>query len=61
MTDWLSELRACPICKNKVPYGEMIWLDGVCTCDACYRHRRAEYNGKEIHDDDTRRGNSHGR
>ena len=44
MSDWYDELRTCPICKNKVPYGDMIWLDGLCTCEACYKHRSAKYD-----------------
>lgn len=40
--DYMNELRPCPMCNREVPYGDMIWLNGKCTCEICYIKRRAE-------------------
>ena len=39
--DFLNELKDCPLCKQKVKYGDMIWKDGLCLCPKCYIEYRA--------------------
>lgn len=36
-----DRLEVCPMCGHKTTYGEMIWLNGQCTCPACYMQKRA--------------------
>jgi hypothetical protein len=38
----LEEIKNCPMCRKPVKYGNMIWLNGMCTCPHCYEHRRME-------------------
>lgn len=35
-----DEIRICPMCGNKTLWGEMIWLNGKCTCPSCYNKER---------------------
>lgn len=51
--DIFDEVRDCPICGNKTTYGEMIWLNGKCTCPACYIKRRAAEDAKKDWSDET--------
>lgn len=39
-----EDFRLCPDCQNSVNYDDMIWLDGSCTCPACYLKRREAGN-----------------
>lgn len=32
----------CPDCNEVVEYGDMIWLNGKCTCSDCYNIRSKE-------------------
>lgn len=34
--NFLDELKTCPICRQQVRYGSMIWKDGICMCPNCY-------------------------
>ena len=45
--DFLNEMHQCPVCQEMVAYGDMIWLDGMCTCPRCYiaRRRRLQEEG----------------
>lgn len=43
--DYLNDIVKCPMCGKDIRYGDMIWLDGGCTCEDCYKQKR-EY--KEI-------------
>lgn len=36
-----SEVWECPICKRKVLWDNMVWLNGQCTCPECYMQKRA--------------------
>lgn len=36
-----EDYRLCPDCQNSVSYDDMVWLNGKCTCPACYIKRRA--------------------
>ena len=38
--DYFDEMQQCPVCQEMVAYGDMIWLDGMCTCPRCYNSRR---------------------
>jgi len=38
----LEEIKKCPTCKSMVKYGDMIWLNGLCTCPKCYEVRRED-------------------
>jgi len=35
-------LSKCPMCGRDVLWGNMIWLNGQCTCPRCYEIKRAE-------------------
>ena len=48
--DFLDEVKDCPICGKKVVYGDMIWLNGQCTCPECYQKKRDEFS--RARDDD---------
>lgn len=37
-----EDYRLCPDCQNSVLWENMIWLNGRCTCPACYLHRKEE-------------------
>lgn len=41
-----NDYRLCPVCQNSVLYDEMIWLNGECTCPACYLKKREELKAK---------------
>ena len=34
--------KRCPACGDLTDWDTMIWLEGWCTCPACYEKRRAE-------------------
>lgn len=36
-----DEIRICPMCGNKTLWGEMIWLNGKCTCPSCYSNNNS--------------------
>ena len=40
--DFLDEIKKCPVCGCDVTYGDMIWLNGQCTCSDCYAKKRDE-------------------
>lgn len=40
----VPQYKECPLCGEIVDYDTMIWLNGYCTCPACYEHRRREIN-----------------
>lgn len=40
--DDLEELKECPLCGNLFVWGDMIWSDGLCTCQKCYEKRKNE-------------------
>ena len=40
--DFLDEIKKCPVCGCDVVYGDMIWLNGQCTCPECYQKKRDE-------------------
>lgn len=42
MDDIINDKRICPVCKKETDWLSMIWLNGECTCQACYDHKRRE-------------------
>lgn len=38
----MDEMKECPMCFKMVEWGEMIWLNGICTCPECYEKRRKQ-------------------
>lgn len=47
-----DEIRICPMCGNKTLWGEMIWLNGKCTCPSCYRlHGKRALKTKQLMND----------
>lgn len=37
----------CPMCGKVVKYGDMIWLNGECTCPLCYIFKREMIDADE--------------
>ena len=38
--DEFDEIKTCPRCGDAVKFGEMVWLNGECTCPICYLEKR---------------------
>ena len=52
------QYKRCPDCGDPTEWDRMIWLDGRCTCPACYAERRrlidAEKEEKEVKQTETK-------
>lgn len=51
-SDSAPTLRQCPDCGRLTDWDIMIWLNGRCTCPACYTKRRAALDAEERRESD---------
>lgn len=50
--DEMDRIIVCKHCGKLEYYGEMRWLNGICSCRRCYKHQWEDVNHKVYKWDD---------